>query len=631
MINKDEAKKKNIKIIDREDKKSEDRNDIIAKLKEILPNVITSDETLNIDALKDVIDIANTTANNKGYELTFAGKGLAKALADIPTDKALKIEKAQSKDFKNTDNVVIRGDNIEVLKLLKQNYYGKIKMIYIDPPYNTKNEDFLYKDNFNIRDEKELVEEFGIGEDTVNFLSNMYGTRTHSGWLSFMYPRLKLARELLTDDGVIFISIDDNEQANLKIICDEIFGENNFIGLISVISTPGGKQSSKNISVVGDYILVYAKSDELLLNGLVLSEKQIKKYNKSDKNGMYLTERLRQHGIAERKEDVPTLHFPIYFNPNTNDIQINQNNDYIEILPILPNGHDGRWIWGKDKIIKDKKFIEIRQVKRNNKLIFDVFFKKYLSDDLTRKASTLWDDRKFRTEVGSKYVTKLFGDRIFSFPKPISLVQQIIQIATNKDDLILDFFAGSGTTADAVMQLNAEDGGSRKFILAQWDEKIDENKSKTAFDFCIENKLEPVISSITIERLNRAGEKIITEKPELKDTLDIGYKVFSLAEKRKFDDNEYGKLVLETYNFSTFDKLYQMMNSSNKPLHLKIEEIEKDKLYKVDNEFYILDTFKTSIEDLKGHQIYLDAYSNISLEEALNLGIIDNENLTIIY
>ncbi len=607
MINKDEAEKKNIKIIDREDKKSEDRNDIIAKLKEILPNVITSDDTLNIDALKDVIDIANTTANNKGYELTFAGKGLAKALADIPTDKALKIEEAQSKYFKNTDNVVIRGDNIEVLKLLKQNYYGKIKMIYIDPPYNTKNEDFLYKDNFNIRDEKELVEEFGIGEDTVNFLSNMYGTRSHSGWLSFMYPRLKLARELLTDDGVIFISIDDNEQANLKIICDEIFGENNFVANF-IWNHRKSKQNDIVVSLSHNSTLCYIKNTELGIYRLATDESRFSNPD-NDKRGGWVADPFDAPNIR------PNLTYPIT-NPNTGD----------QYLP--PSGRC--WRFSQDQFLN---------AQTDDRIIFGKNglgrpqYKRFLSEaqDKGQSIGTIWNDID-TSERGTDQVFQLFKQKnVFSFPKPIGLIKRILEITTTSNSIILDFFAGSGTTGDAVMQLNAEDGGSRKFILAQWDEKIDEKKSKTAYDFCTENKLESVISSITIERLNRAGEKIITDKPELKDKLDIGYKVFSLADKRQPTDMGYGQFPLDNNNFSTFDKLYQMMNSSSKPLHLKIEEIEKDKLYKVDNEFYILDTFKTSIEDLKGHQIYLDAYSNISLEDALNLGIIDNENLTIIY
>ena len=228
MINKSQAEQNNLNIIDSSQVLQDDKNQIIEKLKQLLPNVINSDNQLDTRALQDVLNIANTTSNNQGYELTFAGKGIAKAKADEPTTKELKVELEQSKDFDNTENVVIRGDNIDTLKILKANYTNKIKMIYIDPPYNTKSENFVYNDNFK-KSEAELIKEFGLAEETQNFLSNVYGTRSHSGWLSFMYPRLKIARELLKEDGVIFISIDDNEQANLKIMCDEIFGEGNFV------------------------------------------------------------------------------------------------------------------------------------------------------------------------------------------------------------------------------------------------------------------------------------------------------------------------------------------------------------------------------------------------------------------
>ncbi len=229
MINKEDAINKGINIIDASTSlgvQNQKTTEIIEKIKKIVPNVINSDNVLNIKALSDLIDITKTTANNQGYELTFAGKGLAKALADIPTKKELKVEEKQSKNFNETGNIIIRGDNIDALKILKQNYYNKIKMIYIDPPYNTTSEQFIYKDNFKESDDG-LIEKFGLNEDNINYLSNIYGTRTHSGWLSFIYPRLKLARDLLKDDGVIFISIDDNEQANLKLICDEIFQEDN--------------------------------------------------------------------------------------------------------------------------------------------------------------------------------------------------------------------------------------------------------------------------------------------------------------------------------------------------------------------------------------------------------------------
>ena len=254
----------NISYIDRDNLLKEERIDKIKKIKELLPNIINSDNILDIRALKDFLGTESTTSNNQGYELTFAGKGFAKAKVDQKTNKELKVELKQSKNFDTTENVIIRGDNIDVLKILKQNYNEKIKMIYIDPPYNTGNDGFVYNDDFKTKEE-ELIEELGLNEDTINYLTNIYGTNKHSAWLSFMYPRLVLARQLLAKDGVIFISIDDNEQANLKLLCDEIFGEENFVNCVinqSAKSVFGSKASAKEKTIIKtkDYVLCYLKN-----------------------------------------------------------------------------------------------------------------------------------------------------------------------------------------------------------------------------------------------------------------------------------------------------------------------------------------------------------------------------------
>ena len=259
MIPKKQAQDHNINIIESGAKLTDEKQQLLEKLKKLLPSVINSDGQIDTKALQDFVSVANTNSNNQGYELTFAGKGIARAEADSPTPYELKTQTQQSKNFNTTNNVVIRGDNLDVLKILYQNYHNTIKMIYIDPPYNTQNENFIYKDNFKQND-AELIEKYDMNEDTTNFLHNVYGTRSHSGWLSFMYPRLKLARELLSDDGVIFISIDDNEQANLKILCDEIFGEENFVGNILWQKSYAPKNRNKFLSEMHDFIVFYAKN-----------------------------------------------------------------------------------------------------------------------------------------------------------------------------------------------------------------------------------------------------------------------------------------------------------------------------------------------------------------------------------
>jgi adenine-specific DNA-methyltransferase len=365
-----------------------------------------------------------------------------------------------------SENLILEGDNLEALKALMPFYYGKIKCIYIDPPYNTGNEKWVYNDKVNSPKIKEwLGRTVGPeGEDLCR----------HDKWLCMMYPRLKLLRDLLSEDGLIFISIDDNEQCNLKMIMDEIFGSDNFIGLISIKSTPGGRQSSKDLAIVGDYMLLYSKTEKAKILGLPLSQKYLEQYSKKDEYGKYLTERLRQHGVAEKREDVPSLYFPIFYNEKENKICTIKKRGYnIKVLPILPEGGDGRWIWSKTKIENNKHLVEIRKVKRNGKYIYDAFFKKYLQQEMKSKLPSIWPESDFRTEIGTKELKEIFGGRkLFSYPKPVITIKRVILSCVSDGDIILDSFAGSGTTAHAILDLNKEDGGNRKFILVELEKDI---------------------------------------------------------------------------------------------------------------------------------------------------------------
>ncbi len=633
MINKSQVEQNGIKILDSSQVLLNDKDQVIAKLREILPNVINSDNQLNTQALQDVLDIANTTSNNQGYELTFAGKGIAKAKADEPTTKELKAEIEQSKDFDNTENVVIRGDNIDTLKILRANYTNKIKMIYIDPPYNTKKENFVYNDNFK-KNEEELIKEFGLAEETQNFLTNVYGTRSHSGWLSFMYPRLKIARELLKEDGVIFISIDDNEQANLKIICDEIFGEENFFGTI----TWNNRTKPKNIGGAKyslqsntEYILVYGKVPMDSYNFKLPTVESIS-YPKKDDEGRY-----RLAKVEQRK----------------NKGSMRRDNMVYPLLGVnLKDGY--RWQLSKDK--RDFYLKNNRLIKIDDK----VYTKIYSFDEDGFTYEPFWSHR---VDTGTAENAKeeleilLEHDEVFETVKPIPLLCQLLKFIED-DVLILDFFAGSGTTGDAVMQLNAEDGGNRKYILAQLDEPIDEKKE--AYKFCKDNGFEPVISSITIERLNRAGEKVkadvqaefdaensksrpnkerlaeLQEQLENISKLDIGYKVFSLKDKPCIAEvtNNGGQVSFVPKNLreKTLDTLANMLCATCKPLHTKIETLITDRLYKADNEIYLLGSVdKSQLEIFKDLKINVDGYSDLDLEDFLNLGVTDKDNVSVVY
>ncbi len=608
MIDKQTAKAEGIKIIDSRQTLTTEKQALIAQLKAILPNVINADNQLDIKALQDIVDSKHTTSNNQGYELTFAGKGIARAMADSPTDMELKTEIKQSKNFDDTENVLIRGDNLEVLKILQANYHKKIKMIYIDPPYNTKSENFIYKDNFKKSDEN-LINDFSLDEESVDFLHNVYGTRTHSGWLSFIYPRLKLARDLLTDDGVIFISIDDNEQANLKILCDEIFGEDNFVANVVWDRKRGRDNSAKWFSKSHEYLIIIAKNKELLqTNYLALDEATKKAYKNSDNDprGDYrmlaVWARGTQGGVKYDFTDKNKKYFSIRL-----------------------------WLMSKEKLI---------QLDNDDKLIIrgdNIYRKFFLSENKGKTPETIWKNVS-NSANASDEIKSIFQNIIFDTAKPIPYIKESLKIATNKNDLILDFFAGSGTTADAVMQLNAEDDGNRKFILVQLDEPIDKKKSIEAHKFCTDNNFAPVISSITIERLNRAGDKIkadFEQNPkglfDDKKLPDIGYKVFSCTQKPQVA--QLDSIFKVAHNRThTLDILINMLVATCKTLDTKIECLIEDKLYKAGGEIYLLAGVDSNeLEKYQDLKINLDGWADINLTQYLNLGVGTADNISVIY
>ena len=644
MINKQQAEQAGFVVAESEQQPLTEQQQKIDAIKEILPEAINADGVLNIQALKDLLGVDNVASNNQGYGLNFAGKGIAKRDADTATEYELKAETNQSKNFDSTENVILRGDNIDALKILKANYHGKIKMIYIDPPYNTGSDYFLYKDNFKKREE-ELIEELGLQEDMLDYLNNISGTKSHSGWLAFIYPRLKLARDLLSDDGVIFISIDDNEQANLKIICDEIFGEENLIAQAGWQKVYSPKNQAKHLSNDYEYVLIYCKKIiEFSIGTLPRTEEMNNRYSNPDNDlrGDWKSGDLVAAG--ERKGGRYIIQNP--YNGAEHNVSVDKHWAFSE-AKMKEMLADNRIYWGRknDSSPSMKQFLS--EVKQG------------------RVASSFFEYKHYgHTDGAKKDFIQLFGEEgktIFETLKPIKLIKQLIRLANGKDNnIILDFFAGSGTTADAVMQMNEEDGGNRKFILVQIDEKINPKKSKSAYDFCIENKLAPFISSICIERVNRAGEKIASSlrgstsasssKTELLDfampphprehtetseasgklgqasSLDIGYKVFSLSPRPTI--NEQGEL---TINRTTQDTLYNMLTASNKPLHTPIETIEAKKLYKADNAYYLLAKCTFDLTNINDNQIYIDGYSDIDITTWLNTIGLNKENITILY
>lgn len=358
----------------------------------------------------------------------------------------------------NGENMVVHGDNLAALKALLPQYEGRVKCIYIDPPYNTGNEGWVYNDNVNDPQIKKWLGEV-VGKEGEDF-------SRHDKWLCMMYPRLRLLQKLLAEDGAIFISIDDNEKFNLKLICDEIFGSPNFVADIAVVNNWKGRSDDKYIATAHESLLVY-KGKDFVTNGVELPDEYDKEYKLSDERGRYRLQGLRKRGDSARREDRPNMYYPFYYNEEKDELSIESMDGAHEIFPHLSDGSDGRWRWGKDTARERLAELVVQKVGRRNE--YDVFQKDYLPNDGVKriKPKSVWMGSEFAKETGTLEVKAILGKGKFDTPKPLGLLMYILQQATDKDSIVLDSFAGSGTTAHAVMKMNKADGGNRKFILIE--------------------------------------------------------------------------------------------------------------------------------------------------------------------
>ena len=480
--------------------------DNLKKLADIFPSVVKDGE-VDFEALKEELGQFEEVSSEK-YELTWAGKKEAKKLAqeDI-VGRTLKFCPEESVNPDTTENLYIEGDNLEVLKLLRQNYYGAIKMIYIDPPYNTGN-DFLYNDSF-VMDEDEYNNAENLQDDygnrfTINTKSD---NRYHAKWLSMIYPRLRIARDLLTDDGVIFISIDETEIENLKQICNEVFGKNNSLGTFIWRKKDGGGQAKEDFVIEHEYILVYRKSDELLWTDIE-EERKESEYNKEDARGKFKITKIAKWGNTARREDRPTMYFPIIAP------------DGSKCYPIAPDGGDGRWRMGLPKIQDLEKEELIYWTKKDEKWI--PYEKEYHDNQkkIIKERSILYNIAN--TGDGSNVLTDLFGRKdSFENPKPIEIIEKFIRATTDSGDIILDFFSGSATTAHATLKMNIEENKKRRFIMIQLPELCREGT--VAYGLGFRN-----ICELGRNRIIKAGEKLQKNNPDY--CLDYGYKTLKAAD-----------------------------------------------------------------------------------------------------
>ncbi len=525
-------------------------------LKKNFPQCFDKNGNFIATKMEEIVIGNGLELSRESYSLNWLGKSYARLLANENPLTMLKEDKEHNslEENKDSENILFKGDNLEVLKHLKNAYENQIKMIYIDPPYNTGGDGFVYNDDRKFGME-ELSQLAGVSlEEAKRILSfTQSNSNSHSAWLTFMYPRLYIARELLKDEGTIFISIDDNEASQLKLLCDEVFGEENFIAELPTVMNLKGNNDEFGFAGTHEYTFVFAKQKEKCeLSEFSISDDELEDWFE-DENGFYKQgANLKATGEDGAREKRPNLYFPVFIDSEDN-IYVTKNDleptDFIgELTTLYPitNNQDMRWRWSKDKFIAEKNNII---VSRNGTIGIYKKQRPALGDMPSKKPKTIFYKPEYSSGNGTTQVKNLFEEKVFSNPKPLGLLSDFIEIGLKENEIVLDFFAGSGTTAHAVMELN-KDGGNRRFILVQLPENIDPKKNKIAYDFAknILGKNQPTIFDITKERIARASQKIKEEilQDVTKDIsdYDLGFKIFEttvlldnpLEKMDKFDE-----------------------------------------------------------------------------------------------
>lgn len=492
-------------------------------LHEYFPTCFHSDGSFDLtrfsEFLKDKVNVAK-----EGYELKFLGKNYARMLASLDTETVIVPDDAHNSKPENinSENVYISGDNLDGLKHLLKSYSGKIKCIYIDPPYNTGTDGFVYNDKFNFTID-DLMEKLSISEEQAKHILDLTtrGSASHSAWLMFMYPRLQLARDLLANDGAIFISIDDNEQANLKIICDDIFGEENCMGTIARATGQTTGQDSGGLGSSFDYAFVYGRHPEVDIAGIPLDSHDLKRFENEDERGWYAYDQLRKTGSNDRREDRPNMYYAI------------KNPDGEYLYPTAVAGYDSCWRVERktyDKLVEDG-YILWKKTTRNNEEVWWPYVK-YYAEGRTKRPSPLWNDLDGNKKA-TREVRALFNNiKVFDYVKPVAFINRIIQITPNMQpgDIILDFFAGSATTAHAAMKWNIENESTYRYIMVQLPAKLDTsiNSQKVTYDFLTGCGRQGTLDEVGQERIIRAATKLREENPDT--TADLGFKHYTLCE-----------------------------------------------------------------------------------------------------
>jgi adenine-specific DNA-methyltransferase len=608
-------------------------------LKSLMPEIFDEGK-IDFEKLKATLG-EDVNFSNERYVLNWAGKSEAFRIMQRPSSSTLVPSRGESVDFDTTQNIFIEGENMEVLKVLQKSYFGKVKMIYIDPPYNTGNDSFIYPDKFS--ESKEEYQKRVGDKDNEGYMTRegMFHKNSrengqyHSNWLNMMMPRLYLAKSLLREDGVIFISIDDNEVHNLRLLMNEIFGEENLLGQIIVKNNPRGRQSDTFFATVHEYLICYAKQiDYCQLGGIMLTEEQRAEYKFEDNYGKYRLLGLRQRGVASLRSDRPDMYFPIYVNQETLEIDFIQHMDWKCVYPHKSDGREGRWMWGMQKCERDKHLLVAKKIAKRNE--YDIFVKDYLNknstEERTRKLNTILDNKEINNQVGTQEVKAILGGEYMSFPKSMAYIKLVCSLIMEKDSIILDFFAGSGTTAHAVMQLNKEDSGNRQFICVQMAEPCDPKSE--AYKAGYSN-----IAEISKERIRRAGAKLCAEveaernkkenelsfeETEQTHMPDFGFKVFRLSgsnfkQWRDIRGSEQEQWQQQSLDFinpvaenATIDNMvYELLLKNGKNLNSTI--VHSNNIYNINSGELVL-LLETADQETVDHVISLHPQKVIALD-----------------
>lgn len=605
-------------------------------LRELFPQAIETapdgSVRVNAAAIQQALDPVNPEGirvEEDGYELRWVGKREAYHTAFVPPQKILKPLQADSQDWDTTGNLLIKGDNLDALRLLRQSYFGKVKLIYIDPPYNTQNDTFIYRDDFSAK-QNEVLKQLGYSADNIDYIKNIYGARTHSGWLSFMYPRLLLAKDLLRDDGVIFISIDDNEQAQLKLLCDEVFGQENWVG--NLIWKNVTDNNPTNIAVEHENIVCFGKNKSFLETVWKSKISDVKEKLVSV-GKKFIDEFSDQNALQKAYSEWLKDNKP-YLSPLDRYKYIDKDGVYTGSQSVHNPGREG---YRYDVIHPDTKKAckeplmgyrfpkeTMDDLLKNKKILFGkdhtkiIELKVYAHEYEDKLSSVIHLDGR----VGPYELREFFPEvtKIFDNPKPIQLISQLLSFPTEKDSVVVDFFGGSGTTAEAVMRLNAEDGGNRQFILVQIPQAIDPKKQKEAHSFVTDTlgKAEATIFEITAERIRRAGAKLQAERKSDLATepvhLDTGFRVFELTDdpdalilQKPLAEATQADLAMLQTTIATPQPdqlprtLYNLLLAEGLPLSTRIDPVQAEQhpqaLYRAGDVLIILQAVDT--EDLR--------------------------------